>query len=79
MAKKVKIELDKWGINEILTSDEVKWYLEDLASERAAGLPPGYEYDSYTGPYRCNSMIWTATIDAMVDNLKNNSLAKAVR
>ena len=39
---KVKIELNKAGVRELLQSSEIMAVLEKEASQRTAGLGPGY-------------------------------------
>ena len=43
---KVKIELNKAGVRELLQSSEIMAVLEKEASSRAAGLGPGYSVNT---------------------------------
>ena len=78
MAKNVKVKLDRAGVRELLRSNEVKDYLQSIAREKASGLGGGYETDSDIGQNRANAMIRAVTHEAKRDNLKNNTLLKAV-
>ncbi len=78
MSKKVKIELNSAGIRELLRSDEMKTMLEAEARNRAAGLGSGYEVNTYTGRNRANAEITAETYAAKKENLKNNTLLRAI-
>ena len=77
--KVTKIELNKDGIKELLTSDEVVNMLKGYADSARSKLGDGYEVSPYTkSKTRANVSIKTATTEAYRDNLENNSLLKAV-
>lgn len=78
MAKKVRIELNSEGVRNLLRSQEVKNYCEQLANEIAARAGDGYEVTTFTGKNRANASVHAATEKALKDNLKNNTLLKAV-
>ena len=65
-------------IGDILRSEEMKTVLEDMAGEIAAGLPEGYITQTTTGTSRVNVKIKTDTVEAIRDNLKNNTLLKVI-
>ena len=75
---KVKIELNKAGVRELLQSSEIMAVLEKEASSRAAGLSPGYSVNTYVGKNRCNAEILAETEEAKQDNLDNNTLLRAI-
>lgn len=75
---KVKVELNKTGVRELLQSSEVVAYLAKEANARAAGLPPGYSVNTYIGRNRANAEIRAETDEAWRDNLKNNTLARVI-
>ena len=52
--------------------------LEKEASQRAAGLGPGYSVNTYVGKNRCNAEILAETEEAKQDNLDNNTLLRAI-
>ena len=75
---KVKIELNKAGVRELLQSSEIMAVLEKEASSRAAGLGPGYSVNTYVGRNRANAEIVAETEEARQDNLQNNTLLMAI-
>ena len=75
---RVKIELNRSGVGQLLKSQEVKSFIKDEADRRAAGLGKGYATDSKTLQTRAVSSIYTESYEAMKDNAENNSLLKAV-
>lgn len=74
-----KIKLNRAGVGELLKSAEVGRECEKHARDIAARCGDGYETDLYTGRTRVNASVWPVTGDAVHDNYKNNTLAKAVR
>lgn len=81
MAKggKVVVVLNQAGVRSLLKSDEMKTICEQHASEILKRCGDGYEMDTYTGPNRVNAQVRASTYQAKADNLKNNTLLKAVR
>ena len=80
MAKtKFTFELNPAGVRELLRSAEMKSVCQSHAQKIAARAGTGYEVDTYTGSNRVNASVSTATAEAYRDNLKNNTLLKAVR
>lgn len=78
MSKKVEIELNSAGIRELLQSDEIREYCEELAQGVASRAGEGYEVDSMVGKTRANASVYAATREANRDNLENNTLLKAL-
>ena len=76
---KVKIKLNSRGVREVLKSEELKTVCEDKASEILNRCGNGYTMNSMIGKNRVNAMVYADTIEAKRDNLKNNTLLKAVR
>ncbi len=76
---KTKIELISAGVRAMLRSTEMQSLLAERASEIANAAGDGYETDIYVGRNRANAGVFASTDEAMRDNLKNNSLLKAVR
>lgn len=74
----VKIELNSAGIQELLKSSEVRGYCEKIAHGVASRAGTGYDVDTYIGKTRANAMVYPTTHAAYRDNLKNNTLAKAL-
>lgn len=79
MAEKVKFQLNREGVRQLLRSDEMERALEDYASSAWSRLGPGYEFGSYFGKNRVNVEIRAETYQAKRENLKNNSILKAVK
>lgn len=76
---KVKFVLNRAGVRQLMQSDEMQALLKDEASAIANRCGPGYEQDIYVGKNRANAMVWADSIKAKRDNLKNNTILKAVR
>ena len=78
MSKNVEIELNSAGIRELLQSEEIRAYCEELAHDVASRAGDGYEVDSMVGKTRANASVYAATAEANKDNLENNTLLKAL-
>lgn len=78
MSKKVKLELNSAGVREVLRSDGMRSMLEAEARQRASGLGSGYGVNTFTGRNRVNAEIAAETPEARKDNLKNNTLLRAI-
>lgn len=79
MAQKVKIELNTSGVKELLKSQEMLNICKEHASRILNNCPSGYEMDSHTGLNRVNAMVYASTYQAKADNLRNNTILKAVK
>ena len=76
----LRIELNIAGIRQLRKSPEVVAELERHADATMAGLPSGdYEKSTYLGRNRANVSVSTKTNSAKKDNMKNNSLLKALK
>lgn len=78
MAKRYRIELNSEGVRDMLRSPEMMAVCKDLANQIATRAGTGYEVTTYTGKTRVNASVHAATDEANRDNLKNNTLLKAV-
>lgn len=76
---KVKVTINRAGVKALLKSGDMMSMVEGYGRQIAARAGDGYEYDTYTGQNRVNSSVFAATKDARSDNLKNNTLLKAMR
>ena len=76
---KYRIELNKEGVRDLLRSPEMGAICRELAEGIAERAGDGYEVSTYTGKTRVNASVRCATEEARRDNLKNNTLLKAVR
>lgn len=72
---KVKFELNKAGVRELLRSDEMMSICEEYA--RHVQRRVGDDYSVHRGPNRVNVSVETKK--ALADNYRNNTLLKAVR
>ncbi len=75
---KVRFELNRAGVRELLTSSEMKSICEGYASKAVSSLGEGYEMSSYTGASRVNASVIATTYAARKENAENNSILKAV-
>ena len=74
---KLRVELNSAGVRELLRSPELRALVEKHA--RAARQRAGDGYEVYTVQTRVVALVGTATGAAEADNLKNNTLLKALR
>lgn len=76
---KMRFKLNRSGVRSLMQSPEMQAVLKEKASAAQSRLGPGYESDIYIGQTRANAMVWADSFAAKVDNMKNNSILKAVR
>ena len=76
---KFKFVLNKAGVRALMQSEEMQSILKGKADNALNSLGEGYKSDSYVGKNRANTMVYADTYQAKKDNLKNNSILKAVR
>lgn len=75
---KVKLVINKAGMDEFLNSEDVCDMLTEAASGVLARLGDGYELQApYHGPHRANVAIATNTEKTYWDQIKNNTMLKA--
>lgn len=74
-----KFKLNYAGVGKILKSAEMQAVLSQKASEIRERCGDGYEQDIHVGKTRANAMVWASSAKAKRDNLKNNTILKAVR
>lgn len=67
------------GIGELLKSSEMQAVLTDKAAGIRKRCGDGYAQDIYVGKTRANAMVRAKTVKAKRDNMKNNTILKAVR
>lgn len=75
----LELELDREAVRQLLRSSEMAGICRQQAEAIRARCGSGYEADSYTGKNRVNASVYAATGAAVRDNLKNNTLLKAVK
>lgn len=79
MAKKVKIQMSNAGVQELLKSSEVQDELSNHAQGIASRAGVGYEVVSGDrGKTRSRVWVVADSYEAMVDNARNATLARAL-
>lgn len=73
-----KFELNEAGVRALLKSSEMQAILSEYGSKVMGRVGEGYEMTTGTTPQRAKVNVRTETPRAMVDNLKNNTLLKAL-
>jgi len=76
---KLKFKLNRKGVAELMKSKEMQEVLREYATNIKNRCGEGYEQDMYIGKNRANAMVSAATYQAKSDNLKNNTILKAVK
>lgn len=76
---KLKFELNRAGVRELMQSPEMQSVLNEKASQAVQRLGAGYNADSHVGRNRSNAMVYAESEDAKKENLRNNTILKAVR
>lgn len=76
---KNKFVLNSAGVRGLLQGEEMQTHLKDIADGIQQRAGEGYESDIYVGVNRANAMVRAETPKAKTDNMKNNTLLKAVK
>ena len=76
---KMKFKLNSDGVRELLKSQGMQSVLNEKATGIKNRCGEGYTQDVYVGKNRANAMVKAETYQAKRDNLKNNTILKAVR
>lgn len=76
---KLKFKLNRKGVAELMKSKEMQEVLREYATNIKNRCGEGYEQDMHIGKNRANAMVSAITYQAKSDNLKNNTILKAVR
>ena len=74
----IRVELNHDGIREFLRSAEVSELVSSYAEAAAEQLGEGYAADKSLQPTRQIASVYADTTAARRENLKNNSILKAV-
>ncbi len=74
-----KFVLNYAGVRALMQSAEMQSILKSKANNALNSLGEGYKSDIHVGKNRANAMVYADTYQAKRDNLKNNSILKAVR
>lgn len=78
MAKQVFV-LNRSGVAALMKSSEMQAILAEKAKAIKERAGDGYKQDVFVGKTRANAMVSADSIKAKRDNMKNNTLLKAVR
>ncbi|MFY1069187.1 hypothetical protein [Enterococcus sp. AD013-P3] len=76
---KMKFKLNQSGVAALMRGSEMQKVLTDHASAIRGRCGDGYEQDIYVGKNRANAMVSAGSFEARRDNMKNNTILKAVR
>ena len=76
---KMQFKLNRKGVADLMKSAEMKEVLKGYATGIRNRCGDGYEQDIYVGKNRANAMVSAVTYQAKADNLKNNTILKAVK
>lgn len=75
---KVKFELNRQGVRELLKSKEMMDICTEYANNALARLGDEYEVNTYSGENRVNAEVFAQSFAAKRENLKSNTIIKAV-
>ena len=75
---KVKFELNKAGVRELLKSTEAGSICMEYANQVQSRAGEGYIVESRRYPERTGAAVYPETYKAVRDNLKNNTLLKSL-
>ena len=73
-----QFELNREGVKQLMKSAEVKAVLDEVAQHIAESAEGDYKVDSMTGRTRANAEVSCASAKTYYDNLRNNTLLKAM-
>lgn len=75
---KVKFELDKGGVRDLLRSQEALNVCKGYAETARNRAGEGYEVTTFVGRNRANASVHAETYEARKDNYDNNTLLKSL-
>lgn len=75
---KVDFKLNGSGVRELLRSKEMQDICKSYADKAQQSLGDGYEVTIHVGENRCNAMVSAESFAAKRENLKENTIIKAV-
>ena len=79
MSSKVKFQVDKKGVRELLRSKEMMDVCKSYADRALSSLGEGYEVTTKVGKNRVNAEVAANTAAARRENSENNTILKAIR
>ena len=74
-----KFKLNRAGVRKLMKSEEMQDILNSYASDIQSRAGEGYETSPHVGKNRANNIIYPDSVKAKKNNLKNNTLLKAIR
>lgn len=74
-----RFKLNYKGVGELLKNKDFQNAIGSFGKDIASRCGSGYKSDVYVGRYRVNSMVWASSSRARRDNIKNNTILKAVK
>lgn len=75
---KVKVVLNRKAVRELLRSQAMEDVCTSYAKKIQAKLGDGYEASTYVGKTRVNASVGTATVQAIRENMNDNTILKAL-
>lgn len=75
---KVRFELNREGVRDLLRSKEMMDVCQEYANNALGKLGDGYEVTTHTGTNRVNAEVSAVTYAAKKENLSDNTIIKAV-
>ena len=75
---KVKFKINSAGLVELMKSSQMQAVLAEYGSEIASNAGTGYSFNQVQSGDRAKAFVHAVTKEAIKDNLKNNTLLKAV-
>ena len=78
MAKDFKFVLNRSGVRDLLRSQEMMDVCKSYADKAQQSLGDGYEVTTHVGSNRVNAMVSAESYAAKRENLKENTIIKAV-
>lgn len=75
---KVRFELNREGVRDLLRSKEMMDVCQEYANNALGKLGDGYEVTTHTGTNRVNAEVAAVTYAAKKENLSDNTIIKAV-
>lgn len=76
---KVKVKLNSEGVRSLLKSQEMMDICKGYADKALSRLADGYEVTTFVGTNRVNASIKAVTNQAIAENLRDNTILKAVQ
>lgn len=75
----IKYEMDYAGIGQLLKCEELCDGMQSIGDSIVSRAGGGFEADTQVGKKRAHTFIRAVTTEAYYDNLKNNTLLKALQ